>query len=162
MDDGFKVNFSKSDLTSEASSYEAVPSGDYICNVTGIELAKVKNGNNAGKNMFKVEFTVDADNGEYVKRKFWSNIMLFEMEYRDGTTGNFILAQFLKATGNAAALTTGNVPSGPSFIGKKLVCVVTRKKQDPQYGEGFRNNIAGYRALEGSDEFLDRDSDLPS
>lgn len=161
MADGFKVNFSKSDIESEPTSYEAVPQGEYICNVTKIELTKVKNGDNAGKPMFKAEFTVDADNGpEYFKRKFWSNIMLFEMTYRDGTKGNFILAQFLKATGNAGALKTGNIPALPSFQGKKLICVVNRKKQDPAYGDGYQNNVIGFRALEGADNDSD-DLDLP-
>lgn len=157
----FKINFSKSDIESEPTSFEPVPNGEYICNVTKVELLKVKSGDNKGKHQMNVELTVDVDNGDYVKRKFWTNIMLFELEYRDGTKGNFMLAQFLKATGFPEALKTGNVPAAPAYMGKKVMAVVTKKKQSEEYGGGYRNVVAGFRALDGANDSRDSNSNLP-
>ena len=163
VDAPFKINFSDSDATSEPTSYEALPAGDYIVNVTKVELVKVKNGANKGKPQMNIEVTVDPDNGEFVKRKFWKLIGLFEYEYKDGTRGNFMLAQWLKATGYGHAIKTGNVPAAPAYMGKKLIAVVAKKRQDEAYGGGFRNEIVGFRALEGANnESENSDSNMPS
>lgn len=162
MADGFKVNFSSEDLTSEATSFEALPSGDYICNVTGVELVKVKSEKNRGKPAMNVELTVAPENGAYVKRKFWKMIFLFELEYSNGTKGNFVLAQFLKACGFAEALKTGNVPAGPAYMGKQVIAVVAKRRQTEEYGGGFRNEVQGFRAVEGQESSKSSGSLLPS
>lgn len=141
----FKINFSDEDKASEARSavFDAVPTGDYPCYVTDVELAQVKNGNNKGKDMFKVTLTVDDEDSEYNNRKFWPNVMLFEIE-----GGNWFLAQFLKATGNADALETGNVPDADAYIGKKLIANVRRMQDKYEWKSGdpvkYKNEVKGF------------------
>lgn len=148
----FKINFSDEDRNAEARSsvYNALPTGDYVCIVSDIDLAEVKNGTNAGKLMFKVTLTVDDDDKpDNNGRKFWPNIMLFEI-----SGGNWFLAQWLKATGNEDALTTGNVPEAEAYLGKKLIANVRRMKDDyamqgaePGTPQIYKNEVKGFMPL---------------
>ena len=125
---GFKINFSEEDRNVEARSavFDPLPTGDYPCVISDMDLAEVKNGPNQGKFMFKVTLTVeDPENEKANGRKFWPNIMLFEVK-----GGNWFLAQFLKATGNHDALVSGVVPEAEAFLGKELIANVRRVKDD--------------------------------
>lgn len=151
----FKIDFSDSDKTAEGMSavYAALPSGDYPCVVSDIELAEVKSGDNQGKLMFKVTLTVedDAPDAKYNGRKFWPNIMLFTVYGRDGKPNNFFLAQWLKATGNDSALDTGEVPEADAFLGKKILVGVTRKRRTYGVSEGdpitYENAVKSFMPL---------------
>ena len=143
----FKLNFSEADKASSARGFDAVPAGTYTLAVTDIELAEVKRGPNEGKPFFKVEFTSQEEDGPTKNRKFWANVMLFDVP-----SGNWFLAQFLKATGNSDALETGNVPGADGFMGKTVQAMVSRVKdkykdeQDPKpNGEHwYKNEIKGF------------------
>ncbi len=144
----FKINFSDADRDQEGRSaiYNSLPTGDYPCVISDIDLAEVKSGPNQGKFMFKVTLTVEDEENETANgRKFWPNIMLFEIQ-----GGNWFLAQFLKATGNADALTTGNVPEAEAYLGKKVIANVKRvrdkynEKDQPEGTILYKNEVKGF------------------
>ena len=144
----FKINFSDEDRNQEGRSviYNALPTGDYPCVISDIDLAEVKSGSNQGKFMFKVTLTVEDEENEPANgRKFWPNVMLFEIQ-----GGNWFLAQFLKATGNADALTTGNVPEAEAYLGKKVIANVKRvrdkynEKDQPEGTILYKNEVKGF------------------
>lgn len=144
----FKINFSDEDRNQEGRSavYNALPTGDYPCVISDIDLAEVKSGSNQGKFMFKVTLTVEDEENETANgRKFWPNVMLFEIQ-----GGNWFLAQFLKATGNADALTTGNVPEAEAYLGKKVIANVKRvrdkynEKDQPEGTILYKNEVKGF------------------
>ncbi len=144
----FKINFSDADRDQEGRSaiYNSLPTGDYPCVISDIDLAEVKSGPNQGKFMFKVTLTVEDEENETANgRKFWPNVMLFEIQ-----GGNWFLAQFLKATGNADALTTGNVPEAEAYLGKKVIANVKRvrdkynEKDQPEDTILYKNEVKGF------------------
>lgn len=121
---GFKMNFSDDDKGTEGRSavYLALPTGDYECMISDAEIKEVKSGDNQGKSMLKVELTIQNNEvEEYNGRKFWCNVMLFDVE-----GGNWFIAMFLKATGNADALNTGNIPLPDAYLGKVVIATVKR------------------------------------
>lgn len=147
----FKVDFTQDDVsTTGAKGFEPLPSGFYEVDITDIEITEVKSGPNAGKPMFKVETTI-SEGETFENRKLWFNVMLFNLVGKDGSSQNWFLAQFLKATGNGHALATGEIPSIEEFEGKHLTASV-RKKRDNyktnQMDDGkvyFRNEVNGFK-----------------
>lgn len=152
MADNFKVDFTQDDVQQTgARSFEPLSTGIYEADITDIELVEVKNGPNKGKPMFKVETTLSDE--EYKNRKIWFNVMLFNLP-----SGNWFLAQFLKATGNSHALETGEIPSAEDFDGKHVSLSVKRVKDDYKNkkvpkSDGstwFKNSVNGFK-LEDDD-----------
>lgn len=144
---GLKVNFTEEESSSQALSFDAIPSGEYYARVTDIELRECgPESKNAGKPYWNVEFTIQ--DGDYEDRKVWTNAMLFEGAL-------YTLAQLLKATGYESALQTGNVPDGEDLISKE--CVIVVKKQRDTYreqrdGDGepqWKNEVKGIKKYEG-------------
>lgn len=143
----FKINFTDEDKASSARGFDAVPAGQYQLAVTDIELDHVKKGPNEGKPYFKVEFTSQEEDGPSKNRKFWANAMLFDIP-----SGNWFLAQFLKATGHGDALETGQVPGAEGFMGKVVTAQIARVKDKyknenepkPNGESWYRNDIKGF------------------
>ena len=119
----FKLNFSDEDKASSARGYDPVPAGQYQLAVTDIELAEVARGANEGKPYLKIEFTSQEEDGPSKNRKFWANAMLFDLP-----TGNWFIAQFLKATGYGDAMDKGEIPGAEAFMGKVVTAEVSRVK----------------------------------
>lgn len=156
---GFKIDFSEEDLKAEGSStnYDALPAGDYPCVVSDIELKEVSNGENKGKLMWRVTLTIEDDSpdAKYNGRKFWPNIMLFTVyDRKTGRPNNFYMAQWLKATGMAHAMETGEVPEADAFLGKKLIANVLRKKTSYNVQPGdpakYENTVKGFMPLDAA------------
>ncbi len=147
----FKVDFTQDDVsTTGAKGFEPLPSGFYEVDITDIEITEVKSGPNAGKPMFKVETTI-SEGEAFENRKLWFNVMLFNLVGKDGSSQNWFLAQFLKATGNGHALTTGEIPSVENFEGKHVTVSVRRKvdvyktrnaTDDKTY---YKNEVNGFK-----------------
>lgn len=143
----FKMNFTQDDIDSKPKSggFEPLPTGEYVCSVTDVELQEVKTGNNEGKPYLKVTLTVQE--GDHENRKLWCNVMLFDLP-----SGNWFIAQFLKATGNGDALETGQIPPVDEFVGKQVIASVLRKKDDwknkrEPKADGtswYRNDVNGF------------------
>lgn len=144
---GLQVNFSEQEASSEARSFDPIPSGEYYVRVTDVEDAECgPESKNAGKPYWKIEFTVQ--DGEHENRKLWTNSMLFEGAL-------YTLAQLLKATGQESALKTGNVPDGQTFVSKELILVVKKERNkymEDRAGDGeviWGNEVKGIKAFEG-------------
>src|SRR3982751_6020655 len=100
-DQTLKLNFSAEEASSEARSFEPLPSGKYHVKITDIETKECgPNSKNPGKNYWHIEHVVQ--DGPYENSKLWTNAMLFEGAL-------YTLAQLLKATGFEDALSTGKV-----------------------------------------------------
>jgi hypothetical protein len=142
---GLKVNFSTEEASSEARSFDPIPTGMYDAIITDIEERESKSEKNNGKPYWHVELTIQG--GEYDLRKVWANVMLF-----DGAL--YSLAQLLKATGHEDAIQKGVVPPMETFVTKKVV--VSVKKQRDTYaekeengGDGtpqWKNEVKGFKA----------------
>lgn len=139
-----KVNFSQEEASSEARSFEPIPSSTYPARITDIDLRECGPASkNAGKPYWAVEFTIQE--GEYEGRKVWTNAMLF-----DGAL--YTVAQILKATGFEDALQTGELPEADDLISAEVNVVV--KKQRDTYaeerdGDGevqWKNEVKGIKA----------------
>ncbi len=147
---GFKVDFTAKDVEAKgARGFDPLPGGFYECDITDIEVVEVKNGDNKGKPMFKVELTISE--GNFAKRKLWSNVMLYNVYNKEGEIDNWFLTQFLKATGNGDAVISGDVPGVESFDGKHVTASVRRVKDehknriDSANGPHFKNTVNGFK-----------------
>lgn len=74
--DSLTLNFSTEEATSEARLFEALPTGEYRCAITKVEIRKSKSSKNLGKPYYALELTVQE--GQYENRKLFTNVMLFE------------------------------------------------------------------------------------
>lgn len=144
---GLKLNFSNEEASSEARSFEPIPTGRYYARVTDIDERECgPESKNPGKPYWAVEFTIQ--DGPHEGRKVWTNAMLFEGAL-------YTLAQLLKATGHAKALETGVVPDSDDLISKE-VYVNVRKQRDTyaeerdgaEAGPQFKNEVKGIMAYE--------------
>lgn len=79
MTDGFMLNFTDQEASSEAREYSTLPSGSYLVGVTDAELQESQSAKHYGKPYAKFEFTIieDAHDGRYIGQKAWGNVMLF-------------------------------------------------------------------------------------
>lgn len=143
-----RVNFSDEEAASEGRSFEPIPSGQYYCRLTDLELKECgPESKNAGKNYWAAEFTVQ--DGEYEGRKLWTNVMLF-----DGAL--YTLAQLLKATGYADALKTGVIPDADDLISKECIVIVKKMRdayREQRDGDGepqWKNEVKGIKAFDGT------------
>jgi hypothetical protein len=112
-DEGFSVNFSEKEASSEARAYKALPKGEYLCNITDVSLEESKSEANYGKPMFNFELTV-AD-GEYKDRRMFNRAMLWEGAL-------YTISQYLKACGIDPK--AGKIPPASWWLGKQVVAVV--------------------------------------
>lgn len=142
---GLKVNFTDQEAQSEARSFDPIPSGDYLVAITDLSDEECgPNSKNPGKPYWHLELTVQE--GPHEDRKLWTNVMLFEGAL-------YSLSQLLKATGNEKALSTGSVPDGQTFVGKKVIVTVKRQKdtyamqEDPEGPVVFKNEVKGFKPL---------------
>lgn len=141
-DNTLRVNFSEEEAASEGKSFDAIPSGRYLVNITDIELRESKSEKNNGKPYWHVELTVQE--GDFEDRKLWTNVMLFEGAL-------YSLSQLLKSTGFEDSIKKGIVPSADSLMGKQCVAVVRRQvdkylqDQDPTGKPEFKNEVKGFQ-----------------
>lgn len=144
---GLKVNFSAEEASSESLNFDPIPSGEYYARITDITEKEVSQGANQGKAFWNVEFTVQ--DGEFADRKVWTNAMLF-----DGAL--YTLAQLLKATDNADALQSGNVPNSESLVSKEVIVVVKKQRNaymEAKNGDGepvWGNEVKGIKSYSGT------------
>lgn len=142
-----KIDFSNVDFSFHPSSYEPLPAGEYDVAITSFKMREVKSGNNAGKPYAALELTVQE--GEYINRKLWTNVMFFNME-----SGNWMLGQFLRGFGNEHMIETGNVSTEyDDYVGKEGVAIVGKVRntyQEKKLGDEwdgepiYKNEVKGY------------------
>jgi hypothetical protein len=136
----------------KSTTLEPLPSGHYLMAITDIDLDQCgPDSKNPGKDMFKVELTVQ--DGDYENRKAWTNVMLF-----DGAL--YSIAQMIKAQGvdikevgdsaefQVPGFAVNEIPGPEYWMGKQFVCRVklVGKRKDPKTGKEYdeRAEIKGF------------------
>lgn len=118
--DGFTVDVSSEEASSEAREFSVIPRGAYPIAVTDVELAESKSQKNYGKPYMRLELTIQDEPGvdpKYVGRKLYTNAMLF-------SGALYTVIQMMKAVDlevNAGRLV---LPNPEFWIGKRMVAVV--------------------------------------
>jgi hypothetical protein len=143
-----RVNFSDQEASSEAMSFDPIPTGTYYARITDIELRQSKSEKNLGKPYWNVEFTIQ--DGKFADRKVWSNVMLF-----DGAL--YTLAQLCKAA-LGLNIESGEfvIPSADAFISKEVNVVVKRQRdafaedRDADGEPQWKNEVKGIQATSGT------------
>ena len=142
---GLRVNFSEKEASSEARSAELLPRGDYHVCLTDIEYREVREGKNAEKPYWNLEFTIQS--GPHENRKVWTNCMLFEPAL-------YTFAQLMKACGYDIEAGEFDVPDPDELVGTELVAVVKvkPKSKNKQTGEEYeaRNEVDGIKAYDAN------------
>ena len=135
-----RVNFSDEEASSEAFSFEPMPSGKYHVAITEWEMRTSKSEKHNGKPYWALTLTVQ--NGPYENRKLWTNCMLFEGAL-------YTLSQLLKATGHEDAIKTGEIPDEDTFISAPVTLNVRKMRdtyREEQNGDGevlWKNEVKG-------------------
>lgn len=130
-DEGFRLNFSAQEASSEAREFSTLPSGSYLVVVDDVELKEVQSPKNLGKPMANFTFKIkeDAFNGKYVGQKAFWLVMLFEGAL-------YSAAQLMKSQGLDP--NSDNFPSLEWWMGKELVIVGSQqnaKQKDESSGK---------------------------
>ena len=149
MSNDIRVNFSDEEATSEARTFEPLPSGVYKVSIFKIEEKKVKEfspdgspNKNAGKPWWNIQLKVQE--GDFDGRVLFLSVMLFE-------GAAYTLAQLLKACGYAANAKTSIKEE--MFQGKIIEAIVVRKRDQYQERQQqsatpiFKNDVTGVRAV---------------
>lgn len=147
------VNFSDDEASSEARTYEVVPTGEYNVAVTECELKAVaKQGENHGKPFYNMKLIIQG--GKYEGKWLFVSVMLFEIiSKKDGKGKNFLLSQLIKSLGVPVIPDQETaVPSAADIQGKKLVAVVAKEKDDHKSEPGsvvYKATVKGFKSVTG-------------
>jgi hypothetical protein len=138
VSDGFRVNFSDKEASSEGRSAELLPRGNYHVKVTEGSIEYCGPGSkNPGKPYYNLECTIQS--GPHTGRKLFTNAMLFEGAL-------YTITQIMKSMGISVTAGQMEIPGLNEIIGTDfLVAVVKKPKQevgDKVYDE--RNEINSF------------------
>lgn len=132
------INISSSDLQPQ-SDYAPVPAGTYNATVFNAELTEVKNGENAGKPQYKLQFRIS--DGQYENRRLFTYVPLY-------TGKAFWKTQaFFTALGYDMKDGEFKVPT-PNELGGKAIAVKATVVPDQNGGQD--NNVAGFTKAGGA------------
>lgn len=126
------INLSATDVQSD-DSYSPVPAGTYNTTVFNAEVTEVRNGENAGKPQYKLQFRIS--DGQFENRRLFTYVPLY--------TGKAFWKSkaFFSALGYNVEEGTFTVPT-PNELGGKAVAVKVTVVPG-QTGE--ENNVAGFQ-----------------
>lgn len=130
---GLSINITSADLQQNTGSYSAVPAGTYAATIFNVELAQVKNGENAGKPQYKLQFRIAE--GQYENRRLFTYVPLY-------TGKAFWKTQaFFGALGYDMKDGQFTVPTPNELAGKPIAVKVTIVKDQDGADD---NNVAGF------------------
>lgn len=146
-----RVNFSDEEASSEAFSFEPLPSGRYPVTITEWEMKRSTSEKHNGKPYWALTLRVNDEVENYGGRKLWANIMLFEGAL-------YSLSQLMKALGGEfeEVLKTGKIPHGDSLVGKEVIAVVAKKVDKWKIDQGewdgtgpkpMKNDVSGFKPI---------------
>jgi hypothetical protein len=149
--EGFTVNMSDKEATSEIRTFELAPSGFYHVRIDEVDLEEVKAGPNKGKPMFNFKLIVE--DGDFKDRVFYNRLCLW-----DGAL--YSISQAMQSQGlevNAGSL---KIPPAKWWQGRKAVIhvkVVNKKVKDgegkyvddrDEHGKAIKtNDVGGYKKV---------------
>src|SRR5690348_7869755 len=137
-DEGFTVDVSDKEASSEARSFELLPKGMYKVRVDDVDLEEVQSGANVGKHMYNFHLLVTE--GQYEGRKIYNRAMLW-------SGALYTIVQMMKAVGQEVKEGSLKIPPAKWWLGKEMVAVLTvdqQKAKDPDTGK--------YTVLQWEDE----------
>lgn len=119
VSDGFRVNFSDKEASSEGRSTQLLPRGDYHVVITDGSIEECgPESKNPGKPYYKLEATIQS--GPHANRKLFTNAMLFEGAL-------YTITQIMKAMGISVKPGEMIVPTIDEIIGTDFICGVVKK-----------------------------------
>ena len=110
------VSFSTEEASSEARSFELLPTGKYHIKVTDVETKFSTSVKNNGKPYYALTLTVQS--GKFENRKLWPNVMLFPGAL-------YTLAQIMKAMGREPGNNV-KVPTPDELLSYDFIVTVQR------------------------------------
>jgi hypothetical protein len=139
VSDGFRINISEKEASSEGRSAELLPRGDYHVRCTDGSLESCgPESKNPGKPYYNLEFTVQS--GPHAGRKLFTNAMLFEGAL-------YTIVQIMKSMGLSVTEGEMEVPSIDEIVSTEFIAAVS-KQNERTVGEktyDARNEIKGLR-----------------
>jgi hypothetical protein len=145
--EGFTVNMSDKEASSEIREYEVLPSGYYRVKIDEVDLEEVKAGKNKGKPMFNFKLIIQ--DGPYAERSLYNRACLWEGAL-------YTISQALQAQGLDPK--SGRIPPARWWVGREMVAqvkVVDKKVKDgdvyvierDENGKAKKSNdVGGYKA----------------
>lgn len=128
------MNFS-AEAFEQSNSYTPIPAGTYVATTYKVDLVQVKNGENAGKDQYNVQFRVTE--GEYAGRAVFTYIPLYAGKAQWKTLAFFKALGYEPEPGKPFSIPTPNELSGRP-IGVKVKVVAGQN--------GEENNVAGFNS----------------
>lgn len=137
VSDGFRVNFSDKEASSEGRGVDLLPRGNYHVKVTDGSIEQSKSEKNFGKPYYNLELTIQS--GPHAGRKLFTNAMLFEGAL-------YTITQIMKAMGINVTPGEMIVPTIDEIVGHDFVVGVIKQGKrtvgDQEYDE--RNDVKGF------------------
>lgn len=133
------LNFSAEAFESTAN-YSPVPAGTYNVTIFNVEIVQVKNGENAGKNQFSIQFRIS--DGPAENRRVFTYVPLYAGKAQWKTLAFFKALGYEPEPGKPFEIPTPNDLSGKALSIK--VAVV------PDNNGGETNNVSGFQNVKGS------------
>jgi len=144
VSDGFRVNFSEKEASSEGRGADLMPRGNYHVKVTDGSIEECgPDSKNPGKPYYNLECTIQA--GPHAGRKLFTNAMLFEGAL-------YTITQIMKGMGISVTAGEMIIPSLEEIINTDfIVAVVQQGKRtvgDKEYDA--RNEIKSFMRFDAS------------
>ena len=145
ISDGFRVNFSDKEASSEGRSAELMPRGNYHVIVTDGSIEECgPTSKNPGKPYYKIECVIQT--GPHAGRKLFTNAMLFEGAL-------YTITQIMKSMGISVSAGEMVIPTLEEIIGNDFICAVV-KKGESKGADGkeydAKNEIASFMKYDAS------------
>ncbi len=132
------INLSATDVES-SNDYSPVPAGTYNTTVFNAELTEVRNGENAGKPQYKLQFRIS--DGQYENRRLFTYVPLYSGK------AFWKSKAFFSALGYNVEAGTFTVPTPNELAGK---AVAVKATVVPGQNGGEDNNVAGFTKAGGA------------
>lgn len=141
------INISAGDLQS-TGNYEPLPDGSYESTVYAVELTEVKNGENAGKPQYKLQFRVSE--GQFENRRIFTYIPLYTGKAFWKTQAFFSALGYEMADGKFVVPTPTDLSGKPVRINLSIVENNNGEKENNVKGFAKTQVKVGAAALLGA------------
>jgi hypothetical protein len=156
-EEGFTVNFSDQEASSELRDYKPIPRGHYLVHIFECKVEESKSKKNKGRPMYNFTLVVDKEkHPDAAGKRVWDRACLWEGAL-------YTISQIMQALGLDPK--SGRIPPARWFVGKTLIAAVTveqakDKNPDtdaydiPKFEDVerkvpvYQNNVKGYLSVD--------------
>jgi hypothetical protein len=156
-EEGFTVNFSDQEASSELREFKPVPRGHYLVNIKECKVEEVKGGKNKGKPMYNFTLVIDKEkHPDHAGQRLFDRACLWEGAL-------YTISQMMQACGLDPK--SGRIPPARWFQGKQVIAAVTveqAKDKNPDTDKYdipkfedverkipvYQNNVRGYLPID--------------